>query len=418
MKNVILMIGDGMGPHQVSLGRLMSRSSLYMDTLTLTGWQETSPFGGVVTDSAAAGTAIACGVKTRNKVIGKDSNGNDVKSIAVGFKEKGKRVGLVTTTRITHATPAAFFAHVHHRDQEQSILSQFPASGFDLLIGGGHRSSAASARTMMQNAGYEYFEYADIETFRSDPNSRTDRYVASLMEGRKHLSLEIDRHSNQQNAVLPTLDELTEIAIGDLQRASESDSKQGFFLMVEGGRIDHACHQQDAAAIGCETMAFDQAVRVACRFAEKNGETLVVVIADHSCGGVAISEKIDIEGLLSHTGSYEHILKTMSPTSAPVLQKFVQERNALDMDTESAIKIMSVDSYYQRTLLGSWMSAQRGVYFFPPEVQQNDLTETFGHDGTNTAIYVFGTDVPPGLKGYIRNDQLRAAIEEVVNDGG
>jgi len=306
-KYVFYFIGDGMGQTHRTLATLAKNNAssalkgkeltpLVMDSFPVVGANTTQSYDSLVTDSAAAGTALASGVKTDNKSIGQTPDGKRVKTILEGAREKGLSTGLVTTTRITHATPAAFFAHIDHRDKEAEIADQMVNSGVDVLFGGGDRflqprSVKGSKRKDDRNL-YEEFaakgykvlnNVTDFNAFDATKTAGLDKVIGIYTNS--HLTWEVDRDPAKE----PSLAELTRKAINVL-----SENQKGFFVMVEGGRIDHAAHQHDAAGIIKDTLAFDDAIKVAYDFYLKHPkETLIIVAADHETGGLGIGTMND-----------------------------------------------------------------------------------------------------------------------------
>jgi len=300
-RSAVLFIGDGMGPAYVTVTRVArggSRGSLRMDRLPYTALSKTYSADSPVTDSAAAATAMACGQKTVNGVLGEDASavygkqdGARLESIALWAKKRGMRVGLVTTTTVTHATPAAFYATEKDRENEAGIARQAVASGIDLLLGGGRKYFPDDLRTMARKDGWTIVETGqDLAAVAS-----LDRHVLGLFaEG--HLpyqeKIEVARKQPAADAAgsapagergTPTLPEMTRWAVERLK-----GSGQPFFLMVEGGRIDHAGHANWARTLVDETAAFDEAIGIAVdRLDPKT--TLVLVTADHETGGLALN---------------------------------------------------------------------------------------------------------------------------------
>lgn len=279
IRNVVLMIGDGMGFGHIQLARAAVKGAgarLYTEQMPVTGVMRTHSARAYVTDSAASGTAMACGIKTDNKRIGMDNLGKSYHSILELAEEDGKRSGLVTTARISHATPAVFAAHVESRKNEDEIAVQILSRDIEVLLGGGRRhweaGERADGRDLLAEARAKGYALADTgEEFRE-------------LKGEKILGLFQDGHLTTFPPE-PTIADMTRKALATLDR----DEDKGFFLMVEGARIDHAGHANNADNAVKQTLLFDLAVRAALDFARRDGHTLVVATADHETGGLIVS---------------------------------------------------------------------------------------------------------------------------------
>lgn len=281
-KNVILMIGDGMGFAQVTLARISlpdGSTSLSMDSMKYGGFVKTHSANATVTDSAAAGTALATGHKTNNGMISTLPDGTVVQTILEAAQAKKKAVGLVTTVTITHATPAVFGSHVDARADEAGIAPQYLDRRIDVLMGGGRyyfmpKSQEGSKRTDERDLLAEARRLGYSVT-------NTPEEMHPVKRG-KLLGL-FELSSLSATAPNPPLAEMTGKAIELL--AQDGD---GFFLMVEGGQIDWQAHDNNQAGTVRHTMDFDAAVGRALEFARRRGDTLVIVTADHETGGLTI----------------------------------------------------------------------------------------------------------------------------------
>ena len=284
VNNVIVLIGDGMGFDPIE-----TTSTVY-DDLTMTkaveeelavqgvvetGFTRTSSRSGEVTDSAAAGSALATGFKAFNgqvSVRGPDgADGDDltpVMSQAELAKAVGKGAGLVTTTRITHATPAVYASHVADRGQEADIADQYLDNEIDVLFGGGRREWTDDQLARAEELGY------DILHDSEDLGGADDGKLLGLFDD-SHVTYRLDRPDS-----IPSLPEMTSAAVDRLE------GDEGYFLMVEGGRIDHAEHGNDTQATVDETKEFDETVEWALEYAADRDDTLVVVTSDHETGGM------------------------------------------------------------------------------------------------------------------------------------
>jgi len=290
-QNVILLIGDGMGAAHRTAARLDSigrEGELAMDTLPIGGMSRVWSMESVVPDSAAAGTALAAGVKTSIVAIAVDSDGNPVETILEKAQEAGKSVGLVTDVQLAHATPAVFAAHNTNRNNYLEIALDIFEHDVDVLLGGGEDhflpegtpgcypedGERTDGRNLIDEAvakGYEHVcNEADFDAV--DPE-QTDRLFGTFAD------------AGMARPFTPSLAEMTAKAIAIL-----SKNEEGFFLMVEGGQIDWAAHANDALNTLGDTLAFDEAVKAALDFQVEHPETLVIVTADHTTGGLTIED--------------------------------------------------------------------------------------------------------------------------------
>lgn len=278
-KNIILLIGDGMGSSQLTAARYV-KGKLEVERCPVGGLVTTHSINKMVTDSAAAGTALATGNKTTNGTIAQTPDGVPLKSALEVAEEKGKATGLVCTSAITHATPASFSAHVPQRKMEPEIAEQIADKEIEVLFGGGlgffiPQSDKGSLRKDEKNVletlatRMEVIttieEFQALETPERVAGFFADKALPKVSEGRIGLPA------------------MTEKAIQILAQDNE-----GFFLMVEGSQIDWGGHANDTDYILDETVDFDNAVGVALDFAEKDGDTLIIVTADHETGGFAV----------------------------------------------------------------------------------------------------------------------------------
>ena len=281
-KNVIVMIGDGMGPAQVYSLILTSNEKTAFERFPYSGFSITKSASNEITDSAAGGTAIAIGKKTNNGVVGMDPDSIPVKSMLEIFAEQGKKTGVVVTCSVTHATPADFIAHnITRKDNEGIALEISEKQGLDVLFGGGkkyfteRKDGQDLIGKMWENGWNIYDSLPQIE----DNNART-----MVLACRKHMVKAPERGDFLPKATAKAIEML--------------DNENGFFLMVEGSQIDFACHDNDSTTMVEEMIDFNNTLNVVLDYAEKDGNTLVVVTADHETGGLTI---IDPEGKYTRT---------------------------------------------------------------------------------------------------------------------
>lgn len=273
-KNIILMIGDGMGLAQIYSAMTANGGHLYLENFKNCGFSKTYSSDNYITDSAAGGTALSSGIKTYNGAIGVGPDKNPVPNIREMAEKKGLKTGLVSTSAITHATPASFMAHVSSRGSYEDIAADFLKSDIDVFIGGGvknfeDRKDGRNLSKELRDKGYQVlYKISDIQNVKSGK-------LAGLT-------------ALEHNVPMPERGEMlvpaTQTAINLL-----SQGKKGFFLMVEGSEIDFLAHENKTPGVVLETLDFDKAIGYALKFAASNKETLVIVTADHETGGMTIN---------------------------------------------------------------------------------------------------------------------------------
>ena len=275
-KNVIFLIGDGMGFEQVKAARYFNGSALSFEGLPSTGSVTTYSANDAVTDSAAAATAIATGHKVNNNVVSValPGDGSELQTLLEYFSARGKSTGLVTTTYMTHATPACFGAHEADRDSTANIAGDYlTQTQPNVLLGGGANGMTSADAT---KAGYTV---VTNRTGMQGLDTGTTTFVSGQF-GTTHLPYEYD----ESYSTLPHLSEMTTTALDILD-----NDPDGFFLMLEGGRIDHAGHDKNLARLVQETLEFSDAVQLVLDWAGGRTDTLVLVTADHETGGLAVT---------------------------------------------------------------------------------------------------------------------------------
>ncbi|SFS65087.1 alkaline phosphatase [Marininema halotolerans] len=305
-KNVILMIGDGMGAghrQAIRLSKVGLNGNLEMDNLPISGLVHTSPSdsSATVTDSAAAGTAMATGVKTYNGAIAVNHNKQPIPTILERAKQMGKATGLVTTSQITDATPASFASHVTNRKEQSEIARQMiEESQPDVLLGGGEdyfypvgnpgkypdtdkqKSSAPShlVKEAIKN-GYTYVSN------RKELRQTTSKKILGLFANEEMFIQAPEDEGATYQPVVP-LKEMTKKALYTLNK-----SKNGFFLLIEEEGIDEMAHNNNSELTLKSGQAFDRTVGIVKHYAKKQGDTLVIVVGDHETGGMTIEDEGD-----------------------------------------------------------------------------------------------------------------------------
>lgn len=281
VKNVILMIGDGTGLAQIASGQLAivgPDGLLHMQTMPVTGIVKTHSSDNLITDSAAGATAYACGLKTYNGAIGVTPDLTACKTILELAEEKGLSTGLISTSSITHATPASFASHVVQRSMQEEIASDFLDSGVEVFLGGGVRWFSEGQRSdsldLLGN-----FEENGYEVVLSDEelgNSTNDKLLGLFADDG------LERKEGEPSS---------KVMVNKALEILDTD-EDGFFLMVEGSQIDWAGHGNNVDYLKREVQDFDEAVEAVLEFARNDGETLVVLTADHETGGMTMQKQV------------------------------------------------------------------------------------------------------------------------------
>lgn len=298
-KNIIILIGDGMGINSVGASLLLNSDSPFKEFKTI-GLSITCSADKLITDSAAGATALATGYLTKNKYISVDTLGNNLYTIFEHAEILGLSTGLVVTGTVSHATPAAFVGHTNDRYDQLSIALQMIEQDFDVIIGGGlkyfvpksdsgEREDNRNLIKELKNKNYSYTDnYSD---FRLLPDSIKNLYALFAIDGLPEAS--------QRNY---TLGDLTKKAINHLK-----NDPDGFILMIEGSQIDWAAHDHKSNELMNEMQDFSLAISNALSFAKSDGNTLVLVTSDHETGGMSIikgsKDAVDLE-LAYTTGNH------------------------------------------------------------------------------------------------------------------
>jgi alkaline phosphatase len=411
-KNVIFMIGDGMGVPFTTALRYMNDDPETMEFEKtafdpyLVGLQTTYPEDEHenVTDSAAAATAMSGGVKTYNNAIAVENDKSRVKTVLEQAKENGMSTGIVSTSQITHATPASYGAHDEHRDNENEIANDY----FDEMIKGEHKMD------VMLGGGTDFFERKDrnlAEEFKNDGYS----YVKSAEEmknddneqilglfAEEGMDKMIDRDQKQ-----PSLADMTNSALDRLK-----GDQDGFFLMVEGSQIDWAGHDNDVVAAMSEMRDFEQAFEEVRDFAKENGETLVVVTADHSTGGFSIGSD----------GEYNWNPDVID--AAERTPDFMAEEIANGASVEETLS-----QYVDLELTSEELASVQKAVATKDKVEIDNAIEkifdkrsgtgwtTDGHTGDDVPVYAFGPQKEK-FAGMIDNTDQAQLIFEILKNKG
>ena len=369
-----------MGYNQLELTRELSGEKLFMTTLPVTGTVFTDSGSQWVTDSAAAASAMATGQKIVNHTISQDVAGNDLPTLLELFSAQKKLTGLVVTSEVVDATPAAFFAHVKNRKEKEKIAEFFLKTKVDVILGGGKSfflpksegGKRKDNRNLIQELKKEGYQWVSTAHELSMVKKLNKKLLGLFNKNDLHYWIDHEEIPEALNE--PSLLDMTQKALVLLSRTSQGRTPQGFFLMVEGSRIDHASHHFDVATMAEELKMFDRAIASAVDFAKKRNDTLIIVTADHETGGLTPSEDTHYDYLRTLRVSAEYIgqqirekgfkkkeIKNILDTYAHVHEITEEEMNRIK-------EAENKDEWVLGTAVGSIMANRAGVSTLPYEV--------------------------------------------------
>jgi alkaline phosphatase len=411
IKNVIFMIGDGMGVSYTSAYRYLKddpTTKLAEGTefdKYLIGQQSTyaeDPEQNI-TDSASSATAMSSGIKTYNAAIGVDNDKSEVKTVLESAKEKGKSTGLVATSEITHATPASFGAHDEHRKNMNAIADDYydelinGEHKVDVLLGGGTDLFDRTDRNLIAEFQKDGYSFAST---KEELNGDKSEKILGLFAPRG-LPKMIDRTED-----IPSLEEMTNSAIERLNK-----DQDGFFLMVEGSQIDWAGHDNDIVGAMSEMEDYEKAFKAAIEFAKKDKHTLVIATADHSTGGYSIGAD----------GIYNWFPEPIK--AAKRTPDFMAERIANGADVEETLnEYIDFELTSEEVNAVKEASASNKVLVIDNAIEEifNERSHTGwttgGHTGEDVNVYAFGPS-REALAGKIENTDLAKHVFSILQNG-
>lgn len=324
-KNVIMLVSDGMSQGTLNMADLFSQRTfgktstwmqLYRDAKVARGLMDTASASSLVTDSAAASSSWGGGMRVNNGALNVGPKGEMPQPILQKFKAVGKKVGCVTTVPITHATPAGFCVNLNSRSGMEEIAEIYLKLKFDVMMGGGADYFGPKRKDGSLLPKYLTQGFKVVENRQEMLNYKQNGPVLGIF-ATDGLPYEIDRKNDAELLKnVPSLAEMTTKAISLMK-----DHKDGFVLQVEGGRVDWAAHGNDIGGLIFDQLAFDEAVAVAIDFAEKDGETLVIITTDHANGnpglfsGSKANSNFDSIQLFKHSNQW--VLNQLNRTSSP-----------------------------------------------------------------------------------------------------
>lgn len=407
--NVIMLVMDGSSNNAVSLARWYKGESLAMDEI-LTGGVTTHSAESAITDSAPAGTALATGHKSNSGYVGVlpsvidmpgvNGNPNDaftpVANVLEGAKQLGKATGIVSTSEIQHATPASFSSHVTSRSNYDDIGEQQVYQNMDVILGGGYdylksenRKDGENLVSVIEEKGY------DLLTTRDELlTTKSDKIYGSFAGS--SMAYDLDRTKTNPNE--PSLAEMTSTAIDKLNK-----DKDGFFLMIEGSKIDWAAHANDPIGMVTDILSFDDAVNEALKFAKKDKNTMVIAVTDHGNGGITIgNENTNSTYDKINISNYINPLKKATMTVEGALSHLKADRSNLvevaklyGLDNLTAEETTALNATETKKLAGTLVNLLS---------KRADLGYTTGgHTGDDVFLYSYG---PKRISGLVDNTDL------------
>lgn len=405
-KNVIFCVVDGMASQTFSLAdefqkRVYAKGSywagLMNEPYAVNGLQYVGSLTGVVTDSAAASAAWGSGVHVWNGALNELPDGTKLRTLTSLVSEKGVRCGLVTTTTMTHATPAGFAICSATRGAEPTIAELYLNSGVDILMGGGDRYFSASRRADKKDVYGEFVKagFKVVKT-RDEALGATSGKVLGIF-GDSHLPFMVDQNNDAElQKSVPTLAEMTRLALANLK-----GSPKGFLLQIEGGKVDHGAHANDLAGMFYDQIAFEEAVKVAVDFALADGETLVIITADHACGGPSLNgageEYIDatagLESIAKMKASYYPLTQAMGKTpNRAQVQDVHKELLGMELTADEADVLVATIGGNSPFKVSEFYGSLNGTM----AVIHGNHSKVTWTSGNHTAEHVMVTAVGPG----------------------
>ena len=420
-RKIIFMVSDGMNHGALSLaqhsrsvfeGKQTNWATLYREKPVVRSLVETFSFNSVVTDSAAAASAWGGGRRVNNGSINLDpANGHPVEALQSLLKKKSIPLGLVSTATITHATPAGFAANVGSRSDEGEIARQYQQRGVEVLLGGGQKFFPDDLLKKFTENGYDILKNRkELLSLKADAK----KPVLGLFSS-GYIPLAIDREAKQDlQENVPTLSEMAELAVKRL----DAVAKDQWFLMVEGARIDHCGHANDAAGSIREQLAFDDAVGAMVAYAAAHGDVLLVITTDHGCGGIQLNgvnadpNQGMAPGIYNGTTSafrkianfkrsFEWMGNSGSKLSGPPLIDYLRERTGIELGKDEIKKAQGLKTGELAKLFA----------------RHHGIAWTSGnHTGELVEFCAYG----PGshlFPGFMKNEEVRSILLEALEVG-
>ncbi|MBJ2125959.1 alkaline phosphatase [Flavobacterium sp. IB48] len=427
-KNIIFLISDGMSTGTLQMANLYSQNifgkngnwmNLYKENKVSRALMDTASASSAVTDSAAASSSFGGGHRVKNGVLNIGPNGEKYLPIWQKFKNAGKKAGCVTTVTITHATPAGFCVNSDSRNAENEIAEMYANLGLDVMMGGGDEFFNPSKRADKKDV-YKIYEQKGYQVLKQKSD------LENIKKGEKTLGVfnsgalpyTIDRNNIEALQQTPTLAEMSAAAIDQMK-----DHKNGFVLMIEGGKVDWAAHANDIAALIHDQLAFDEAVKTAIDFAEKDKETLVIITTDHGNANPGLIYGADATKNFNSIADYkytnEYILNAIhADFNLQQVKDWIKETNKISLTDDEAKHLLNFYSGLEKQEDGlyNYKKLPFKAYSEIQKKHNNVGWISMDHSGDYVELAMFG----PGselLKPFVQNIDLhylmlQASIEK------
>lgn len=422
-KNIIFLVSDGMSNGTLSMADLLMQRkfgkrstwlTLYDEQMVSRALMDTASANSFVTDSAAASSSWGGGVRVNNGALNVNPDGSENKPILQKFKDAGKAVGCVTTVPVTHATPAGFCVTSKKRDDQAEIALKYLSLRFDVMMGGGleyflkeKRSDKQDILQLFKEKGFDVV--LDKKAMQGATGNKP--LLGVFHEGGLPFALDAAHQPDKTN--VPGLAEMTRKAISVL-----SSNKKGFVMQVEGGKVDWAAHANDCGALLYDQIAFDEAVKVALDFAQKDKETLVLITTDHGNAnpGLFYGSKANsnFDTVIKHRFTNEWILNGINhQTSASVLRDRVMEAQGWALKDDEARELLT---YYTHLSDEGLYNPRHLPFKRFAQIQEKHTSVGWGsmdHSGDYVELALYG----PGselLKPFIKNYELHQLMLEAT----
>lgn len=417
-KNIIFMISDGMSLGTLSMADLYSRNilgkgsnwlNLYHERKVTRALMDTASASSIVTDSAAASSAFGGGIRVKNGTLNIGPNGEKHLPVWQQYKKAGKKAGCVTTVTVTHATPAGFCINSSRRNAEPQIAEMYADLELDVLLGGGDeffnpakREDKTDLYSVYRKKGYRILKTQnDLKEVR-----KGEKLLGIFNTGA--LPYSIDRAHLQEYKNTPALAEMTNTAINQMK-----DHPDGFVLQVEAGKVDWAAHANDVAALIHDQLAFDEAVKTVLDFAEKDGNTLVIITTDHGNANPGTIYGTDVTKNFNSISEYqytnEYILnKIQKDYSVKDIKDWIYESNKIILNDDEAKHLLSFYNGLEKGEEGGLYNYKKLPFKLYSEIQKSRNSVgwiSMDHSGDYVEVAAYG----PGnelLQPFIKNTDL------------